>query len=181
MSNRGISLAASILKAGGVVAFPTETVFGIGALMAKPKAIQRIYKIKKRPKNKPLQVLVASLSQAKKLGKFGPQALFLAIKRWPGPLTLVVYKTKRVPKLITGGSDKVGLRIPKHRTIIELIRKCGPIAATSANMAGEKPSLTARAVRKKLKNLDYYLPGKVRTGKPSKVIDATDGLKFLRS
>lgn len=167
-----MATAVKILKAGGVIAFPTETVFGIGALLDKPKAINRIYKIKRRPRNKPLQVLVASLTQARTLGIFNARALKLAKKYWPGPLTLVVCKTR--------GSGNIGLRIPKHKTIIELIRKCGPIAASSANAAGEKPGMSIKEVKKYLHGLDYYLPGRVKTGKASKVIEATNKLKVLR-
>ncbi len=172
--------AAEILSDGGVIAFPTETVFGIGALISKPKAIRRIYRLKKRPKNKPLQVLVASLLNAQKLGIFNRKALCLAKKHWPGPLTLVVYKTKLVTKSICGGTDKVGIRIPNHRTILKLLKLCGPIVATSANMAGEEPALTAAGVKKQLPLIDYILPGKVKLGKASKVIDATNKSKIIR-
>ncbi|MFA5113659.1 MAG: L-threonylcarbamoyladenylate synthase [Candidatus Margulisiibacteriota bacterium] len=163
--------AQRILKAGGVIAFPTETVYGIGALLSKPRAIARIYKIKKRPKNKPLQVLVSSLRQAKELGIFNAQALRLAKKHWPGPLTLVV----------PGRQGKtVGLRVPAHRTIIDLIRKVGPIAATSANLSGENPFLNAQQVSAGLKGINFVLSGRVKLGKPSKVIDATKTPKTLR-
>jgi len=173
--------AAEILSNGGVIAFPTETVFGIGALLSQPTAIRRIYKIKKRPRNKPLQVLVASLKEAQKIGIFNKEALKLAKKHWPGPLTLVIQKTKLVPKLICGGTNKVGIRIPKHRTILQLLKICGSIVATSANIAGEKPALTAEEVKKQLPAIDYTLPGKVKTGKASKVIDVTSKAKTLRA
>jgi L-threonylcarbamoyladenylate synthase len=172
--------AINILKSGGVIAFPTETVYGIGALLSRPKAIRRIFKIKKRPKSKPLQILVSSMKQALELGKFDAKALTFAKKRWPGPLTLVVYKTDKVPKLITGGTNKVGLRIPAHRTILNLIRKVGPIAATSANISGENPFLDTEEVERGLPDLDYVISGRVKIGKASKVIDATTGFKVLR-
>jgi L-threonylcarbamoyladenylate synthase len=160
------------LKAGGVVAFPTETVYGIGALISKPKAIARIYKIKKRPRSKPLQVLVSSLRQAKELGIFNAEALRLAKKDWPGPLTLVVKKTKKVPAMVSPGKT-VGLRVPAHRTVLDLIRKVGPIVATSANISGEKSFLNSKEVTAGLKGLNYVLSGRVRLGKASKVIDTT--------
>ena len=175
-----IDKAAETLKNGGVIAFPTETVFGIGALLNKRKAIGRIFMMKNRPLNKPLQVLVADLKQAKSLGKFDKKALELAEASWPGPLTLVVYKKGGVPKIVTGGGKTVGLRIPDHKIILELLKKCGPIAATSANRSDEKPALTAKAVKKALPGLDYVLPGKVKSGRPSTVIDATAGAKILR-
>jgi len=175
-----INISLKILKSGGVIAFPTETVFGIGALLNKPKAIRQIYQIKKRPRNKPLQVLVATLEEAQKLGKFNPKALRLAKKYWPGPLTLVVYKTNAVPKSICGGTNKVGLRIPNHRTILTLLKKCGPMAATSANISEEKPALNAKEVKINLPQISYILPGRVKLGKVSKVIDVTGKVNILR-
>ncbi|KPJ69047.1 hypothetical protein AMJ44_04785 [candidate division WOR-1 bacterium DG_54_3] len=175
-----IKKTAKILKSGGVVAFPTETVFGIGAALDQPQAIKRIFRIKKRSKNKPLQVLVATLAQTKRLGKFSKKAQEFAKKNWPGPFTLVVYKTRKVPKLVTGGSPKVGIRMPNHKTTLELIKKCGPIVATSANRSGEKPALAVKEVRKKVPEVDYILSGRVKSGKPSKVVDLTKGIKILR-
>lgn len=164
-----------------MVAFPTETVYGIGAALNHPNAIKQIFKLKKRPKNKPMQILVASMSQAKKLGKFNKKALELAQNEWPGPLTLVIFKTRKVPKLVTGRSKKVGLRMPDHKIILNLIKKCGPIVATSANRTGEKPALTAKEVKKQLPEINYILSGRVKTGKASKVVDPTRGLKILRA
>lgn len=182
MRSRNLEKAARLLAAGRVIAFPTETVFGLGALLNRPAAIKKLYKLKKRPRNKPLQVLVSSFRQAKELGVFNKQSSRQAKKGWPGPLTLVVHKTKLVPKLITGGTDKVGLRMPKHRTILNLIRRCGPIAATSANEAGQAPALTAKEVKKTLPQLVFILPGRVRLGKASKVIEATKSrIKILRA
>ena len=175
-----IEKAVEFLKSGGVVAFPTETVFGIGALITQKKAIRRIFAMKNRPLNKPLQVLVADLEQAKKLGKFDRKAIQLAESSWPGPLTLVVYKKIIVPKLVTGGGNTVGLRIPDHKITLELLQKCGPIVATSANISDKKPALTAKAVKKALPEIDYILPGKVKTGKASQVIDLTRNFKVLR-
>ena len=175
-----IKKAAKILKSGDVIGFPTETVFGIGAVLDEPQAIKQINKIKKRPKNKPLQVLVATLAQAKRLGKFSEKAQEFAKKNWPGPFTLVIYKTRKVPNLVTGGSPKVGIRMPDHKIALELIKECGPIVATSANRSGEKPALTVKEVKDKLPEIEHILSGRVKSGKPSKVIDLTKGFKILR-
>ncbi|MDD5593587.1 MAG: L-threonylcarbamoyladenylate synthase [Candidatus Margulisbacteria bacterium] len=179
MTNK-LKQAINILKNGGVIAFPTETVFGLGASLKRPAAIKQIFKIKNRPKNKPLQVLIASVEQANKLGKLSKKALALAEKCWPGPLTLVVFKKKAVPKLVTGGTNKVGLRLPDHRIALELIKAVGPLVATSANKSGDRPALTAKAVKKNLPGIDLILPGRVRSGAPSKVVDATKSFKVLR-
>ena len=179
MDNNRLKKAIKILKMGGVIAFPTETVYGIGAALNQPAAIKRIYKIKNRPRNKPLQVLVSTLAEAKSLGVFNKQALSLA-KVWPGPLTLVVPKTKLVSKLITGGTQKVGIRIPDHKRILALIKRVGPLVATSANKAGEEPALTARKVKEILPEIDLVLPGRVKFGKASKVIEVGRNTKILR-
>lgn len=179
MDKNRLLKAIKILKMGGVVAFPTETVYGIGAALNQPAAIRRIYKIKNRPRNKPLQVLIGTLEEAKELGIFNKQALSLA-KAWPGPLTLVVNKTKLVPKLVTGGTQKVGLRIPDHKKVLALIKKVGPLVATSANKAGEEPALTAQRVKEILPEVDYIIPGRVKIGKASKVIEIGKKIKVLR-
>lgn len=158
--------ALSILKSGGVVAFPTETVYGIGALLSSRKGINKIYKLKKRPRNKPLQVLAPSLAEAKKLAKFNPTALILAKKKWPGPLTLVLPAIK--------GKKTIGIRVPAHPLILKLLKKTGPLAATSANESGEKPALTAMEVIATLPDLDLVIDGgKAKLGKASRVIDLT--------
>jgi L-threonylcarbamoyladenylate synthase len=176
-----IEKAVEILKSGGVIAFPTETVFGIGAMISNKKAVKRIYELKKRPLSKPLQVLVADLKQAQSLGHFNKKALDLAKSSWPGPLTLVVKKKRTAPSWVVGGGKTVGLRIPTHKTTLTLLKFCGPLAATSANLSEEKPALSAKEVKKRLPGIDYIIPGKVKTGKASKVIDATRGFKTLRS
>ncbi|MFC1637423.1 L-threonylcarbamoyladenylate synthase [Candidatus Margulisiibacteriota bacterium] len=126
-----------------------------------------------------MQVLVGSMEQAKKLGKFSQKAESYARKKWPGP-TLIVPKTRNVTKLVTGGSSKVGLRLPDHRTILRLIKECGPIAATSANRSGAKPALTAAQVKRSLPEVKFVLSGRIKSGKPSPVIDTTKGFKVLR-
>ncbi len=173
--------ALAVLRAGGVIAFPTETVFGIGALISKKTAVRRIFRMKKRPLSKPLQVLVADLKQARKLGRFGPKALALAKASWPGPLTLVVRKKRAVPSWVVSGGKTVGIRIPDHKTAIALLRLSGPLAATSANLSEARPALTAKDVKNSLQNVDYIVPGRVKTGVASKVIDTTRKLKLLRS
>jgi len=167
--------AIKVLKSGGVIIFPTETVFGLGACLDQPKAISRIFKIKKRPKSKSLQILVASLQKAKKLGQFNKEALSFAKKNWPGPYTLIVPGNK--------GKKTVGLRIPNHQTILKLIRKVGPIAATSANISGLLPALTTKQAKEYVgEKVDFVLPGRTRQGRASKVIDLTkEKYKVIRA
>ena len=168
-----IKKAIKILKPGGVIAFPTETVFGIGACFDQPKAINKIFKIKNRSKNKPLQILVSSVKEAQTLGKFSTKALAFAKKNWPGPYTLIVPAIK--------GKKTIGLRVPNHQTTLKLIRAVGPIAATSANISGHPPALTTKQAREYVGGkADFVLAGRTKHGKASRVIDFTKKTKVLR-
>jgi L-threonylcarbamoyladenylate synthase len=141
--------AAEIIRAGGVVAFPTETVYGLGANALDPAAAATIYELKGRPASSPLIVHVASVEMARELAAEWPAvAEQLASRFWPGPLSIVVKKQPRVPDIVTAGLPTVGLRMPAHTLALELIRKAGvPIAAPSANRFGELSPVRAEHVR----------------------------------
>jgi L-threonylcarbamoyladenylate synthase len=147
-----IQKAARIIQEGGLVAFPTETVYGLGADALNPYAVAAIFEVKNRPQFDPLIVHVGDLRQAEILvQKFPPQALKLAEKFWPGPLTLVLPKTSRVPDIVTSALPTVAIRIPNHPLALELIRESArPLAAPSANLFGQVSPTTAEHVRKSL-------------------------------
>lgn len=147
-----LELAAERIKAGGVVAFPTETVYGLGADVFNKEAVCRVYEIKKRPSFDPLIVHVSSSDEALRLWREIPSvALTLMKKFWPGPLTLVLPKKNTVPDLVTAGLDTVAVRMPKNSAALELIRQSGaPIAAPSANRFGHASPTTAEAVYEEL-------------------------------
>ncbi len=130
-----IAAAAQCIRAGLLVAFPTETVYGLGANALDPDAVARIYEAKKRPATSPLIVHVASVEQARGLVSSWPEAAErLAQDFWPGPLTLVLPKTSAIPDIVTAGLPTVGVRMPDHPVALALIREAGvPIAAPSAN------------------------------------------------
>ena len=136
-------LAADIIGAGGLVAFPTETVYGLGGDAINPMAASLIYEAKGRPADNPLIVHIADLQQASGLAESLPLSFYaLAERFWPGPLTMVVPKKPCVPDATTGGLPTVALRMPDHPTALELIRLAAtPIAAPSANISG-RPSPT---------------------------------------
>ena len=138
-----IKKAGDILKAGGLVAFPTETVYGLGGNALDPQASMKIYAAKGRPSDNPLIVHIAELEQLEKITTEIPEgAKILAEKYWPGPLTMIVWKNDRVPYETTGGMDTVAIRMPKHPVALRLIEGSGClIAAPSANTSG-KPSPT---------------------------------------
>jgi L-threonylcarbamoyladenylate synthase len=141
--------AARILQQGGVVAFPTETVYGLGANALDAAAVRRVYVLKGRPATSPLIVHVDSLEMARSLSSAWPaKAEELARAHWPGPLTLVVPKDASIPDEVTAGLATVGLRMPRHPIALELIRAAGlPLAAPSANKFTELSPTTAGHVR----------------------------------
>lgn len=157
-----IARAATIIQQGGVVAFPTETVYGLGANALDPTAIDKIYAIKQRPRTSPLIVHVASVNMAKSLVSHWPQAAeLLASRFWPGPLTLVLPKTAAIGDRLTAGLNTVGLRLPSHPVAQALIQSAGlPIAAPSANRFTQLSATTAEHVRQSLgPQVDYILDG----------------------
>jgi L-threonylcarbamoyladenylate synthase len=160
-----IERAAQLLRAGRLVAFPTETVYGLGANALDPEAVSRIYAVKRRPATSPLIVHVASSEMARSLvaESFGwPEtAERLTRKFWPGPLTLVLPKSHAIPMNVTAGLPTVGLRMPSHPVALALIRAAGvPLAAPSANRFTELSPTIAEHVRQSLNgDVDYVLDG----------------------
>jgi L-threonylcarbamoyladenylate synthase len=154
--------AGALIRAGKLVAFPTETVYGLGANALDERAVEAIFRAKGRPATSPLIVHVCSLEMARGLARQWPEAAQqLAERFWPGPLTLVVLKETRIPPLVTAGLDTVGLRMPDHPLALELIRASGvPIAAPSANRFSELSPTTAGHVRQSLgDSVDLILDG----------------------
>jgi L-threonylcarbamoyladenylate synthase len=136
-----IAEAARIIRAGGLVAFPTETVYGLGADATQGEAVARIFEAKGRPRFNPLIVHVADLEAARDIAEFGQEALALARRFWPGPLTLVLPRAysprHRISELVTAGLDTVAIRVPAHAIARALLAEAGvPIAAPSANRSG---------------------------------------------
>lgn len=157
-----IDRAAALVRAGRLVAFPTETVYGLGANALDAEAVTRIYAVKGRPATSPLIVHVASVEMAKSLVSSWPEmAECLARTFWPGPLTLVLPKLPVIPDIVTAGLTTVGLRMPSHPLALALIRAAGvPLAAPSANRFTEVSPTTAQHVRNSLGNeVDLILDG----------------------
>jgi len=152
VSDEEIEKAAAILRAGGLVAFPTETVYGLGADASNVAAVKKIFAAKGRPADHPVIVHVAGTSDLKHWAAEVPRsAWLLAEKFWPGPLTMVLKRAAHVSDLITGGQDTVGLRVPSHPVAQQLLKAFGGgIAAPSANRFGRLSPTTAQHVREEL-------------------------------
>jgi L-threonylcarbamoyladenylate synthase len=156
-----IEQAAQIIRRGGLVAFPTETVYGLGADAGNSQAVARLFEVKARPRIDPVIVHVADLESAKRYGKFPESADCLMQKFWPGPLTLIVNKSPLVPEIVTAGLETVAIRVPNHPAALALIRtaECG-IAAPSANPFGYVSPTEAQHVAEQLGDaIDLILDG----------------------
>lgn len=154
--------ASFLLKNGGLVAIPTETVYGLAANAMDPDAVVRIYQVKGRPLSNPLIVHVAELASIRSLVREWPRMLDrLSETFWPGPLTVLLPKSDWVPPIVTAGSDRVAIRIPDHPLTLDLIRQCGfPLAAPSANLYTRISPTSAEHVRRQLDGqIPYILDG----------------------
>jgi L-threonylcarbamoyladenylate synthase len=187
MHNTGsdIELAANYIKAGKLVAFPTETVYGLGADALNPMAVARIFELKERPSFDPLIVHVAEIKDMERLTTAADERVYRLIERfWPGPLTLILPKSGVVPDIVTSGLPTVGIRMPDNMIALELIRKAGcPIAAPSANKFGRISPTSAGHVKKQLPGVDYILDGgNTKVGIESTIIAITGrGFQILRN
>ena len=179
-----IEKAARVIQEGGVVGFPTETVYGLGANALDPIAVARIFELKERPAFDPLIVHVDGISRLEELTTSrDPRIYALAKAFWPGPLTLILPKSEAVPDLVTSGLPTVGIRMPDHPIALELISRSNrPIAAPSANKFGRISPTEAWHVKKHLPGVDVVLEGgKTRVGIESTIIVLNeDGFQLLR-
>src|SRR5659263_397130 len=140
MIGKDIRKASDIIKKNGIVIYPTETVYGIGANIFSNIALEKVFAIKKRDKDKPVSVAVSDFGMMEDLVYIGEKEKRFIAMFLPGPVTIVLKKKEKVPDILTSGSGLVGIRFPAHETTIQLIQLAGvPITSTSANISGEAP------------------------------------------
>lgn len=180
---RSANNAAEFIKNGGVVAFPTETVYGLGANVFDAEAVARIFAAKNRPADNPLIAHVSTLEQIEQLTtELGEDARRFIEAFFPGPLTLVLRKAERVPLIATAGLETIGVRIPRHELAGEFLAACGvPVVAPSANLSGRPSPTTWQAVLEDLDGrIDCILQGEAtEIGLESTVVDCTGGVPVL--
>jgi L-threonylcarbamoyladenylate synthase len=159
---RQVKQAIDVLKSGGIVAYPTDTVYGLGADPLNRRAVDKVYRVKKRPYNQALPLLLADKSDLTKVASVIPEIAWKLAERFlPGGLTLVLKKSPWVPSNITAGGDTIAVRIPNHPIPIALIKALGnPIVGTSANISGRPSPVTAAEVREQLgREVDLIIDG----------------------
>lgn len=178
-----VARAAELLRSGGVVAFPTETVYGLGADALNPQAVARVFAIKRRPPDHPLIVHLPDVSYLRDWAcDIPPAAYRLAEKFWPGPLTLILKRATMAPDSVTGGQDSVGLRVPGHPVALALLEKFGgAVAAPSANRFGHVSPTRAEHVREELgSEVDMILDGgPCRVGLESTIVSLLEARPLI--
>ncbi|MBT8212521.1 MAG: threonylcarbamoyl-AMP synthase [Acidimicrobiia bacterium] len=167
--------AVAAIKEGQLVGVPTDTVYGIAADPFRPDALERLYELKGRADTKPIAILVTTAEQGAELAAFNDRAHDLAGKHWPGGLTLVLAKLDTTPEWMGDPAARtVGLRCPDHEVTQALLEATGPLAATSANLAGQPSAVTADEARDIFGDaVSLYLEGEGAGGRPSTVVDLT--------
>lgn len=177
--------SAEIIKNGGIVVFPTETVYGIGTNGLYKEAVQRLYKIKERPLNKPISLLVSDFEMIENVVKDISEIEYKIMKKFfPGPLTIILNKKDIVPDILTSGGSTVGIRMPEEEITRKLIEYAGvPIAAPSANISGKPSGIDIKDIIKEFGDkVNYYIDGgKSKIGISSTIVKAENNtIKILR-
>lgn len=179
-----IRKAVTILNVGGLVAVPTETVYGLAGNALDESAVREIYRVKQRPLDKPLAIQLSRVEDIMEYCiEIPKEALVLARKYWPGPLTLVLKKSNKVPDIVTSGQPTVGIRIPNHPVTLELLKQLDyPLAVPSANISGYTSPKNTSSVNQQLPEISYILEGgSCAVGKESTLVSLVDKkLKILR-
>ena len=173
----GRAAAVTTLRAGGVVALPTDTVYGIAVALDAADGIERLFQVKRRPLDKGIVLLLEDEAQAESIGVIGPAAAALTAELWPGGLTVVVPQRQNAafPAVLTAGAATIGLRVPDHPTPRILAQGVGPLPTTSANVSGLPEARDAQEILAQLGDgVDLILDGgEARGGPPSTVVDCT--------
>lgn len=178
----GIVKASEVIKTGGIVVFPTDTVYGIGCNPYNKEAVQRIYKIKSREISKSLPILAFSKESVAKIAEFDKDSERIAQKIWPGPLTLILKLKDEKLKTSLNVIDKIAIRVPRHQCTLELLRKCNFIIGTSANISGSESFRDPEKCYQNIHNFDLFLDGgKITSEGESTIIEFVEGkLKIHR-
>lgn len=174
---------AQIIQEGGIVIFPTETVYGIGVNGLNETAIKKLYEVKQRPINKPISLLVNSIEMIEKVAKDITEIEYDLIKRFlPGPLTIVLKKKDIVPDIVTAGFDTIGIRMPENEIALKLIEYAGvPIATPSANISGRPSGTNLKAIMKDFNDkVDYFIDGGIsKIGVASTIVQVVNDNPYI--
>jgi len=169
-----LSGAITALREGNLVVYPTDTLYALGADIYNENAVKRVFKVKNRPTNVPLPVAVSCLDDINKIAFLNKNARCIANKFLPGPLTLILDKRKNISDIVTGGLDKLAVRIPNNKIALELLSNFGPLTVTSANLHGSKVPFTIDGIHRELKeSVAVYIEHGRLDGSPSTIVDVS--------
>jgi len=169
-NKEGIEKASQIISQGGIVIFPTDTVYGIGCNPYNKESVEKIYKIKSRDIMKPLPVLTYSIETAEKIVEFDQFTKKIVKKFWPGPLTVILKITDKKIKESLNLENKIAIRVPNHKCTLELLKKCNFLVGTSANISGDLPYTDPEECLKNLENYDIFVDGGIITSEGESTI-----------
>ncbi len=174
--SKGISQVVKIIKKGGIVVFPTDTVYGIGGDPFNKNSVKSIFKIKNREPSKPLPILAHSIDEISKIAEFDESSKKIAEKFWPGPITIILKLTSDKLKKSMGLSDKVAVRVPNNQCLLSVLKECKMIVGTSANISGKKEVVSPDELTKDLTGYDIILDGgKIAESAASTIVENKDG------
>ena len=169
-NKEGIEKASEIISKGGIVIFPTDTVYGIGCNPYNKESVEKIYKIKSRDIIKSVPVLTYSIETAEKIVEFDQFTKKIVEKFWPGPLTVILKVTDKKIKESLNLKNKIAIRVPDHKCTLELLKKCNFLVGTSANISGDLPYTNPEECLKNLENYDIFVDGGIITSKGESTI-----------
>ena len=178
----GIEKASQIINQGGVVIFPTDTVYGIGCDPYNKASIEKIYKIKSRYITKSVPVLTYSIEMAERIAKFDQLTKKIVKKFWPGPLTIILKVTDEKIKKSLNLENKIAIRVPDHKCTLELLKKCNYLVGTSANISGDLPYTNPKECLKKMHDYDVFVDGGMITsnGESTIIEIENEEIKIIR-
>jgi L-threonylcarbamoyladenylate synthase len=183
MDKLDLSEAITALSNGEIIVYPTDTLYGLGADIYNNKAVEKVFKFKKRPYTMPLSIAVYDFKSLEKIAYTNHKIKNLVKFFLPGKLTLILYKKSCISDLITAGLDKIAVRIPNNQIALEILSSFGPITATSANIHGQKTPIIIKDIKLQLreKNISVYIDAGKLDGKPSTIVDLTNNkIKIIR-
>ncbi len=179
MTRPDLTDAVAALRCGDLVIYPTETVYGLGANALDAEAIERVFEAKRRPRDRPISMAVPELSVAADYARITPRERAFCERFLPGPVTVLLGRTDRVPDVLVHGRDRVGVRVPDHPIARALARRTGPITATSANLSGTESARRIEAVDPSIRERAVVVDGGETPGTESTVVDV-DGDDIVR-
>lgn len=183
IDHKDIQKIATVVSKGGVIVYPTDTIYGLGCDAFNEKAVEKVYRVKRRPERKPMLVLVYSVEMATTLSEnISPSVMQLMHQCWPGPLTIIVKEKKEMYPWLSAGTGKIGIRYPRHNFCQDLVKELGrPLLSTSANISGEEYTNDIHRLRESFSNeIDLLVDaGTLPDSMPSTVLDVTGEIPVL--